>query len=120
MMLKKGAIALALLVLAAPFAGQAQEDKPVYYYCFIGKPPYGNPLFFSETFSAKLAVDDADIRLSFASYIAARHEPSAMAGALCMRHDTMREAADALNDHIAKSRRDGVGVVVTNWRFSSR
>jgi hypothetical protein len=119
-MLKKLALALALTVLAAPFAGQAQEDKPVYYYCFIGKPPYGNPLFFSETFSAKMSVDDADIRLSFASYIAARHDPSTMAGALCMRHDTSREATDALNDHIAKSRRDGVGVVTTLWRFSGR
>ena len=117
-MLKRAAIALALTVLAAPLAGQAQEDKTQYHYCFIGKPPYGNPIFFSEAFAAKQSVDDITIRLAFASYVAARHEPTASAGALCMRYDTMREAADELNEHIAKSRRDGVGVVVTLWRFS--
>ena len=120
MVLKKTAIVLALSVFAAPPAGQAQDDKTQYHYCFVGKPPYGNPLYFSEAFGAKQSVDDIDIRLAFASYIAARHEPTASAGALCMRYDTMREAADELNDHIAKSRRDGLGVAVTLWRFSSR
>jgi hypothetical protein len=119
-MLRKAAIALALTVLAAPFAGKAQEDQTRYHYCFVGKPPYGNPLFFSEAFGAKQSVDDIDIRLAFASYVAARHEPTASAGALCMRYDTLREATDALNDHIAKSRRDGLGVALTLWRFSNR
>ena len=116
-MLKKTAVALALIVLSAPLAGQAQEDKTQYHYCFVGKPPYGNPLFFSESFGARQSVDDIDIRLAFASYVAARHEPTASAGALCMRYDTLREATDALNDHIAKSRRDGLGVVTTLWRY---
>ena len=120
MVLKKTAIVLALSVFAAPPAGQAQEDKTQYHYCFIGKPPYSDPLFFSEAFGAKQSVDDIDIRLAFASYVAARHEPTASAGALCMRYDTMREAMDALNDHIAERRRGKVGVVVTLWRYSGR
>ena len=119
-MLKKLAIALAVTIAAAPIASQAQEDKTQYHYCFVGKPPYGNPLYFSEAFGAKQSVDDITIRLAFAAYVAARHEPTASAGALCMRYDTMREAADELNEHIAKSRRDGRGVALTGWRFSGR
>ena len=59
MVLKKTAIVLALSVFAAPPAGQAQEDKTQYHYCFVGKPPYGNPLYFSEAFGAKQSVDVA-------------------------------------------------------------
>jgi hypothetical protein len=50
--------------------------------------------------------------------VVARHEPTTSAGALCMRYDTLREATDALNDHIAKSRQDGLGVVTTLWRYN--
>lgn len=113
---------LLLLSLCATFASgtaHAQQQNTVYRYCYVGKPPYGAVVFFSEAFAVDIGVYNVGIQNAFHSYVSARHDPDTMAGGQCMGpYDSRREAEDALNDHIAESRRDGKQVVLTWWRYS--
>ena len=106
--------------LAALFmnGAQAQYGDVVYHYCYVGKPPYSNVLYFSEAFGVARGTYDVGIENAFHSYVAARHDPDASAGGQCMGpYETMQDAQNALNDHIADRRRNGKDVVVTWWRY---
>src|SRR5688572_30272987 len=99
-------------------AAQAQQPTTVFRYCYVGKPPYGAVVYFSEAFAVDVGVYPVGIQNAFHSYVSARHDPDTMAGGQCMgAYDTRAEAENALNDHIAESRRDGKQVVLTWWRY---
>ena len=106
--------------LAALFmnVARAEYGDVVYHYCFVGKPPYSEVVYFSEAFGVARGTYGVGIQNSFHSFIAARHDPSASAGGQCMGpYETRNDAETALNDHIAERRRDGKEVVLTWWRY---
>lgn len=109
---------LACFALVPLNAAQAQYGEVVYHYCYVGKPPYSQTLYFSEAFGVERGTYEVGIRNDWHSYVAARHDPDASAGGQCMGpYESRREAENALNDHIAESRRDGKSVVTTWWRY---
>jgi hypothetical protein len=109
---------LAVLALSPLGSAQAQYGDVIFHYCYVGKPPYSNVLYFSEAFGVPRDTYETGIRNAFHGYIAARHDPEASAGGQCMGpYETRNQAENALNEHIAEARRDGKGVVLTWWRY---
>jgi hypothetical protein len=102
-----------------PFdSARAAYGDVVYHYCYVGKPPYSQVLYFSEVFGVSRGTYSVGIENAFHSYVSARHDPSASAGGQCMGpYETRQDAENAMNDHIAESRRDGKDAVMTWWRY---
>ena len=109
---------LAIFSLLPLGSVQAQYSDVVFHYCYVGKPPYSDTLYFSEAFGVPRGTYAVGIQNSFHSYVAARHDPTASAGGQCMGpYESRGQAEAALNDHIAEARRDGKQVVTTWWRY---
>lgn len=99
-------------------SAQAGYGETIYYYCYVGKPPYGNVVYFSQSFGAKYDTHDVGIENAFHSYVAARHDPDASAFGQCMGpYESRSDAENELNDHIAERRRAGKQVVMTWWSY---
>ena len=97
---------------------QASYGDVVYHYCYVGKPPYGETVYFSEAFGVASGTYEVGIRNAFHSFVAGRVDPDASAGGQCMGpYETMGDAENALNDHMAETRRDGHDVVTTWWSY---
>jgi hypothetical protein len=108
--------ACALLPLGS---ARAEYGNVVYHYCYVGKPPYSEVIYFSEAFGVASGTYSVGIENAFHSYVAARHDPGASAGGQCMGpYETLSDAENALNDHIADRRRDGKDVVMTWWHYN--
>jgi hypothetical protein len=98
---------------------RAEYGDVVYHYCYVGKPPYSEVVYFSDAFGVDRGTYSVGIENSFHSFIAARHDPDASAGGQCMGpYETHSDAEDALNDDIADRRRNDKDVVMTWWRYS--
>ena len=81
---------------------QASYGDVVYHYCYVGKPPYGKVMYFSEAFGVPSGTYEVGITNAFHSFVAARLDPEASAGGSCMGpYETMSDAENALNDDIA-------------------
>lgn len=128
-MLRRGAIALALVAL--PVVGwtdaasqearlvKAQYGPVVYHYCYVNAPPYGQTVYFSDSFGVKSDTYEVGIQNAFNAFVTGRFDSNVISGAQCMGpYATMREAADELNEHMGERRRDGKQVVMTWWRYS--
>lgn len=124
------ALSLAVAALAAaPAVAQtaeaparlikAQYGDVVYHYCYISKAPYGETVYFSETFGVSAGTYVVGIQNAFNSFVTGRFDSSVISGASCMGpYATPREAQDELNDHMGERRRAGKSVVMTWWRYS--
>ncbi|MDP2260802.1 MAG: hypothetical protein Q8J89_13915 [Caulobacter sp.] len=89
-----------------------------YRYCYVGKPPYGETVYFSEAFRVDRGTYAVGIENAFNSFITGRYDSQVMSGAVCMGpYDSAGEAASALNDHLGERRRAGKAVVMTLWRY---
>jgi len=76
------------------------------------------PVYFSEAFGVASGTYEVGIRNAFHSFVAGRVDPDASAGGQCMGpYETMGDAENALNDHMAETRRDGHDVVTTWWSY---
>lgn len=97
---------------------RVQSDSADYRYCYVGKSPYGDPVYFSEAFRVDRGTYAVGIQNDFNSYVTGRYDSNVISGAVCMGpYDSMGEAASALNDHLGERRRAGKSVVTTYWRY---
>lgn len=108
-------LAFTLALLTSPIPGRAADEPSMWVYCLS---MHGDAVYFSGIFSVSMHTYGVGIENSFNSYVAARHDPGASSGALCMTgFDSYQEAADDMNDDIAVRRRSGKQVVVTRWSY---
>lgn len=114
---------LRLLVLALSLAtvhtsAAMAQSAMVYRHCVLSKSPYGNPSFYSSVFRVPADTITNGIENDFASYVAARHDPDAMSGAICFGpFETFQEADNNRNEIMARDRRNGKAIVSTRWAY---
>lgn len=115
----RGALRFAVVALSlATFqmSDATAQSAMVYRHCVLSKSPYGNPSFYSAVFRVRTDTITNGIENDFASYVAARHDPDAISGAICFGpFETYQEADNSRNEIMARDRRNGKNIVSTLW-----
>ncbi|MBC6981316.1 hypothetical protein [Caulobacter sp. 17J80-11] len=120
--------AAGLLAAGVAFAADPSVDRSmvvkaaygdvVYHYCYVAKEPYGEVVYFSESFGVPADTYAVGIENAFNSFVTGRYDSDVISGAQCMGpYETQGEAAEQLNDHMGERRRAGKNVVMTWWRY---
>ena len=107
----------AVSLLLPPIAAQEAPDRD-WYWCQLAERPYGRTVYVSDVFSPPAGASETEVETAFEGHVQRRYVREPVAGGLCLGPKASREEArEDRQETITSLRRDGVAVVLTDWRF---
>ena len=104
-------------MLTAFAAAQESPDRD-WYWCQLAERPYGRTVYVSDVFSPPAGASETEVETAFEEHVQRRYVREPVAGGLCLGPKASREEArEDRQETITSLRRDGVAVVLTDWRF---